>query len=205
MYLELVQVWSLISWHTDTPYICVCESVKVLFAQSCLTLCSPIEYSLLGSYVHGILQTRILDWVAIPCSRGSSRLRDQTRVSCITGRFFIIWGSREAIYVCVAYIYDNPLQYSCLGNPKNRGAWQATVHTVAKSWTWLKRLSTEQNTHTHTHTYIYTSPRINVDTYQHQSPGTLLLTFPFWFWNPVTDWDLNPWSFNWDHTPGLRT
>ena len=155
MYLELVQVWSLISWHTDTPYICVCESVKVLFVQSCMTLCNPIEYSLLGSYVHGILQARILDWVAIPFSRGSSRLRDQTRVSCITGRFFIIWGSREAIYVCMAYIYDNPLQYSCLGNPMNRGAWQATVHTVAKSWTWLKRLSTEQNTHTHTHTHIY--------------------------------------------------
>ena len=40
----------------------------------------------------------------------------------------------------------NPLQYSCLENPKNRGAWQGTVHGVAKSWTRL-------NTHTHTHTH----------------------------------------------------
>ena len=36
----------------------------------------------------------------------------------------------------------NPLQYSCLGNPMDRGAWRATVHGVTKSWTWLKRLST---------------------------------------------------------------
>ena len=38
--------------------------------------------------------------------------------------------------------HDNPLQYSCLENPMDRGAWQATVHGVAKSWIWLKRLST---------------------------------------------------------------
>ena len=38
----------------------------------------------------------------------------------------------------------NPLQYSCLGNPMNRGAWQATVHGLAKSWTLLKQLSTQK-------------------------------------------------------------
>ena len=48
------------------------------------------------SSVHGILQARILEWVAIPFSRGSSWPRDWTWVSCIAGRFFTIWGSREA-------------------------------------------------------------------------------------------------------------
>ena len=47
--------------------------------------------SLSGTSVHGILQARILEWVAIPFSRGSSQPRDQTQVSCISGRFFTIW------------------------------------------------------------------------------------------------------------------
>ena len=53
--------------------------VKVLLAQSCPTLCNPMDCSLPGSSVRGILQARILEWVAIPFSRGSSRFRDQTR------------------------------------------------------------------------------------------------------------------------------
>ena len=55
-------------------------------AQSCLTLGDPMDYSPPGSSVHGILQARILEWVAISFSRGSSPLRDRTRVSCIAGR-----------------------------------------------------------------------------------------------------------------------
>ena len=50
----------------------ICDSVKVLVTQSCLTLCDPMDYSLPGSSAHGILQARILEWVAIPFSRGSS-------------------------------------------------------------------------------------------------------------------------------------
>ena len=45
----------------------------------------------------------------------------------------------------------NPLQYSCLENAMNRGAWWATVHGVAKSWTWLSDSHTHTHTHTHTH------------------------------------------------------
>ena len=52
------------------------KKVKVLVAQSWLTLCDAMAYSLPGSSVHGILQARILEWVAIPFSRGFSRLRD---------------------------------------------------------------------------------------------------------------------------------
>ena len=51
------------------------------------------------SSVHGILQARILDWVAIPFSRGSSWPRDRTHVSCIAGRFFTIWATRELRYL----------------------------------------------------------------------------------------------------------
>ena len=55
-----------------------------------------MDCSLPGSSVHGILQARILEWVAIPFSRGSSWPRDWTWVSCIAGRFFTIWATREA-------------------------------------------------------------------------------------------------------------
>ena len=55
--------------------------VKV--AQLCLTFCDPMDY-----IVHGILQARILEWVAFPFSRGSSQTRDRTQVSCIGVRFF---------------------------------------------------------------------------------------------------------------------
>ena len=62
----------------------------MLVAQSCLTLCNPMDSTPAGTHVHGILQARILEWVAISFSRGSSRLRDQTWVSHIAGRFFTI-------------------------------------------------------------------------------------------------------------------
>ena len=56
--------------------------------QSCLTLCKSMDSNPPGSSVHGISQTRILECVAMPFSRGSSQPRDQTQVSCIAGRFF---------------------------------------------------------------------------------------------------------------------
>ena len=65
-------------------------------AQSCLTLCESVECSSPGSSIHGILQPRILEWVPISFSRGSSRPRDRTQVSCIAGRRFNLWATREA-------------------------------------------------------------------------------------------------------------
>ena len=56
-----------------------------------------LDYSPPGSPVHGILQRRIPGWVAVPSSRRSSWSRDQTQVSHIAGRFFIIWVTREAL------------------------------------------------------------------------------------------------------------
>ena len=60
----------------------------MLVAESCPTLCDLIDRNPLGCSVHGILQARILEWIAIPVSKGSSRPRDQTWVSCTAGRFF---------------------------------------------------------------------------------------------------------------------
>ena len=67
----------------------MCEHAQLL--QSCSTLCNPVDCSPPGSSMHGILQARILEWVANPFSSESSWLRDRTRVSCIAGRFFTIW------------------------------------------------------------------------------------------------------------------
>ena len=60
-----------------------CESEV---AQLCLTLCNPVDCSPPSSSVHGILQARVLEWVAISFSRGSSQPRDRTQVSLIAGR-----------------------------------------------------------------------------------------------------------------------
>ena len=60
-------------------------------AQSCPTLFNPMDSSLPGSSVHGIFQARVLEWVAISFSRGSSQPRDRTWVSYIADRRFIIW------------------------------------------------------------------------------------------------------------------
>ena len=161
-----------------------------------------MDYSLPGSSVHEILQTRILEWVVISFSRGFSPPRDWTQVSCTAGGFFTVWATREALKpglvpkshilnICLVKLRKNekqgqhskifikldvsfkrlpyklpwrlsgkesdcnavdsspgsgrsrggkngnPLQYSHLENSMDRGAWQAIVHGVAESQTWL--------------------------------------------------------------------
>ena len=87
-------------------------TVKVKVAQSCPTLCDPMDYTVLG-----ILQARILEWVAFPFSRGSSQPRNQTQVSCIAGGFFTSWTTKEALLydpvipvleIYIIYIYIKP-------------------------------------------------------------------------------------------------
>ena len=84
-------------WLYSLCYAVYSYSLKVLVAQSCLTLCDSMDCNLPGSSVLGILQARIVEWVAISFSRGSSQPRDQTRTSCIAGRYLIIWVTREAL------------------------------------------------------------------------------------------------------------
>ena len=71
------------------------QRVKVLVTQSCPTLYDPMDCSPSGSSVHGVLQARILGWVVISFSRGFSWPRNWTQCSCITGRFFTIWATRN--------------------------------------------------------------------------------------------------------------
>ena len=68
----------------------IIPSKEIPVAQSCPTLCDPVDCSRPGSSAHGILQARILEWVTISFSRVSSQPRDRTLVSCIAGRFFTV-------------------------------------------------------------------------------------------------------------------
>ena len=88
--------------------------MKVKFAQSCLTLCDPMDYT-----VHGILQTRILEWVAFHFSRGSSQPRDPTQVSCIAGGFlssiadsYSSWFIRTAVLAVTDKVTCLPLKWA---------------------------------------------------------------------------------------------
>ena len=74
--------------------VCVC----VLVTQACLTLCDAMDCRPRGSYVHGILQARKLEWVAMPFSRGLSPQRGRTWVSCTAGRFFTVWAAENKAY-----------------------------------------------------------------------------------------------------------
>ena len=77
---------------------------EVSVAQSCRTLCDPMDCSLLDFSVPGIFQARILEWVATSFSRRSSQPRGQTWVSCIAGRFFTTSANWEYHLYLIDYI-----------------------------------------------------------------------------------------------------
>ena len=84
---------------TQVFYFALCESEVT---QSCLTPWDPMDCSLSGSSVHRIFQARVLEWVAISFSRGSSRPRDWTQVSHTVGRRFTVWATGEVfVYIVV--------------------------------------------------------------------------------------------------------
>ena len=82
MLLLLIQL----TFSVTPSYLDSCEFIVFMCSvpQSCLTLCEPMDCSLPGSSVHGILQARTLEWVARPSPRGSSQPKDQTHVSCVS-------------------------------------------------------------------------------------------------------------------------
>ena len=84
------------SWTRLSHWAHVHVYISVLVAQSCLTLCDTLDYSPQDYSIHRILQARMMEWVAISFSKGSSQTRVWTSVSCIAGRFFTIWVTREA-------------------------------------------------------------------------------------------------------------
>ena len=90
--------------HLLSRYYCACL-LACSVTQSCLTLCNPMDCNLPGSSVHGILQARILERVAILFLWGSSQTRVWTWVTCIIGRFFTTSATWEAQYL-VWYILN---------------------------------------------------------------------------------------------------
>ena len=101
--------WSICSLHSAVSTFCRDNGREVWsigtcmrrseseVAQSCPTLLDPVDCSLPGSSIHGIFQARILEWIAISFSRGSSWPRDRTQVPRIGGRRFNLWATREAL------------------------------------------------------------------------------------------------------------
>ena len=91
-----------------------CESEREV-AQSCPTLCNPMNCSLSSSSVHGIFQARVLDWIAISFSRGFSQPRNQTRVSHTADRCFTIWATsfrcRVKLFI---WLFSCFLRYACI-------------------------------------------------------------------------------------------
>ena len=83
------------SWGCTKSKLTTTTLPTSLWKWKCSTLYNPVDRSLPGSSVHGIVQSRILEWVAISFSRGSSRPRDQTWVSRIVDRRFTVWATRE--------------------------------------------------------------------------------------------------------------
>ena len=107
--------WSHFSHHNHSPHHCC----YCLVTQSCLILCNPMDCSPTGCSVHAIPQARILEWVAISFSRGSSWPRDQTQVSCIASRF-ITTGQ-------ACYHHYHPKSHTCFWKGLNRKSDPATI------------------------------------------------------------------------------
>ena len=105
-------------------------------AQSCLTLSDPMDCSLPGSSVHGIFPARVLEWAAIAFSHAVvyGVAKSWTQLSDLA-----CMHAQDSLPTEVAHfrVTQSPLQYSCLENPMDRGAWWAAVHGVAKSRTRL--------------------------------------------------------------------
>ena len=140
--------WQFINEREKKSFECVAAAAAAAAKslQSCQTLCDPMDCSPLGSSVHGIFQARVLSNLLLITTQGAS-----------LGTHTIIWFLTSLVAQTVkASAYNtgdlgsipglgrspgegnsNPLQYSCLENPMDRGAWQAKVHGVAKSQTWL--------------------------------------------------------------------
>ena len=128
------------------------EKVKVKVTQSYPTLCEPMDYT-----VHGILQARMLEWVAVPFSRGSSQTRDWTQVSHIAGGFFTSWATRKTKVfknrerVCkYSFLLTADLQAlispDCLNRPKteqdydDKVAWHLKAKWMGKTWSRIEGL-----------------------------------------------------------------
>ena len=93
-------MWDLSSpikdWIAPLQWKCRVLTTGIVLSLSCVRLCDLMDCSPPGSSVHGLLQARILGWVAISSARGSSQTREKTQISRIAGRLFTVWATTEA-------------------------------------------------------------------------------------------------------------
>ena len=141
----------------------------------------PHELSPPGSSVHGILQARVLEWIVIPFFRRSSPPRDQSQVSCIAGRFFAIWATREAQVIWYTHMKNimqelkvirrKELHIHALEKEKAThssilagkipwtegpgGLQSMGLQRVGHDWSNWARAHARTHTHTHTHTHMH--------------------------------------------------
>ena len=104
--------WEFGTGRYEVSYYHIC-----LFAQSFLTVCDLMNCSPSGSSVHGILQARILEWVAVSFSRGSSQSSYQTYVSCVAGGLSTLWAIRNIEWLSnevLFYSTGNCIKYSAI-------------------------------------------------------------------------------------------
>ena len=99
-------------------------------AHPCLTLWDPVVYT-----AHGILQARVLEWVAFPFSNGSSRPRSWTRVSCIAGGFFSNW-DKKINYTSIKFLKINQVFSKNQSHPCDE---------PARTWSWTRYNKTNKN------------------------------------------------------------
>ena len=109
--------------------------VAVLAAQSCLILCNAMNHSLPGNSLYGIFQARILDWDVISFSRGSSQPRDWNQVSCISGRFFAIWATREAPFLILDITLISPVMVNRLKHLLDKKSKPSIKNKTCNNWT----------------------------------------------------------------------
>ena len=129
-FLNQVACFPDVKFNVVLTHCIYCVSVFIMF--SCLTLFNPFDNSPPGSSVHGILQARILEWIAILFFRGSSQPRDETWVSCIASRFFTIWAIREAQMLYTSPLSDSEVTQSCLTlcDPMDCSPPASSVHEI---------------------------------------------------------------------------
>ena len=155
--------------------------VKMLVTKSCPTLGDPMDCSPLDSSVHGILQARILERVAIPFSRGPSWPRDQTPVFCTAGRFITVWATKEAPWngKKPIIILPHPQYYFCYLSPWERHAiMKLTVHRFS-----FKKMETELQKTSENHQTTNTGdPSVGV---RKESLGKSILDCQGWFFKVI--------------------
>ena len=131
---------------------CVCACACPV-TESCLTLCNPMDCSLPGSSVHGILQERILEWVAISYSRGSSWPKDQTHIFCISciDRWILYhyapW--EVLLHKKNTVMKHNKVKlnkrYACLLKTETVYRQRIPIQGVSEGWTWEEKWSEEKS------------------------------------------------------------